>query len=412
MSAPHISANVRPLPRSMSYYCSKLAGFRRQTVKVLPLGLNTAQAGGQIKFTLPSNSLLDLSSFSVYGNLTGLLTTDLLSVFVDTNLIKSVQVEVGGVTVSSISQYGHLMSVLKAWTHGYDARVRADALTCSYGMRYAVAGNNPVAIQGLLPLAWSPSTIDTGVVPEITVTLTLSENTAVAQKISSTTTSTYTFQDAYSTIDIISFVDDGYSRMLRDFLNNGGGVVEIPFPTAYHMTGSAASAGDNTVRMSVSSPSVDMLVGTAIPSDYTISQSLAYSSNTVNDNLYYWRKTGADVSKWQFFISGNGLPSFPVPTQYTPGHNAVALNQTYEVSAGHALNSPHPTSTWWACFNRLSATLGGEEISRYLSGMDTRQGNVELQFYCQTTAANRLLLFWAITTSVLRVGAGKQMELL
>ena len=57
-------------PESMRYFLDEVNGFSTNTFKLFPQNQDSATANRILRFTLPSNSLLNLRSFSLFFNMT------------------------------------------------------------------------------------------------------------------------------------------------------------------------------------------------------------------------------------------------------------------------------------------------------------------------------------------------------
>ena len=402
-----LSQNVRPLPKSLSYYVSRVAGFRRQTIKVLPQGTNAAQASSTLNILLPQNSLVDLSTFAIFGYITGLDNTHYYPRNLDQALVQNLQITVGGQQICSIQNYNQLMETLLTWNSGYAARGRRSILQFADGMR-AASASDPVAIEGLLPLTgFKPTVIDTGLLGDVVITITLAPS-AIVQKNNVAGVSTYTLSSIYAAIDLISFVDDSYSRLIREYVE-GGGVLEIPFTSAYGYSMAASAAGQNSSRFVISANSIDMLVSTVVNEAYNTSPAVALPTATMA-NSYYFTRVGSAVSQWAYTVNGSLTPAFYVPYEFTSQHNVNALCQAGDLHSGSCMTYTDIPYNW-ATFLRLNADLSGDEPGRYLSGLDTRSTNAQMEWLLTTTAGSLTMFTWALMTSVLRVGAGRQVEL-
>ena len=403
MSSPALSANPRPMPRSLSYYVSRLVGFRRQTIRILPQGVQTGIAPSTtLRIVLPSNSLVDLESFGIFADLVA-PANNTMPANIDTALVQSLQVEVGGVQIANISNYNQLMQLLWSWTAGSDNRARR-AYNQSGNGATIVGATRKIAMQNFLPLTFKPSVIDTGLTGDIAITMNLASANISASL--SANRLAWALNNLYASIDVISFTDDSYSRMLREAVL-GGVVLEIPFTNAQGYLQLVSSMAQST-RFVTSSSSVDMLVATCVNSDFDTNKNDATVYST--DLPYYFKKEGDNITDWQFTINGTAVPAFPVLADYTPSYNAVALSQAYDLLGGHFLTTQTNIQQHFGAFLKLNASLGAEEGSRYLSGLDTRGTNAQFEFKTSGDAVSALVMVWAVMTSVLRVGAMKQIE--
>jgi hypothetical protein len=408
-----ISANARPLPKSMSYYVSRVSGFRRVTTRLLPQGSTSVVPSSTVRIVLPSNSLVDLETFGLFCDFT-IPANNIAPANIDTALIRSMTVEVGGVQISNISDYNQLLQVLWSWTAGQDARNRR-AINQFGNTANNNAGTYKIAMQTLLPIdTMKPTLIDTGLTGDIVITL----NMASRFILGSTTANRadWSIANLYASIDVISFADGGYSMMLRNAVASGEAVLEIPFMDAQGYSQAVASGGQSTRFVTVS-PSVDMLVATLVPSNF--------DSDTNNDSVYstdltqYFRKYGDYITDYQFTVNGSAIPAFPVLKNYTPSYNAVYLGQAQDLLGGNSVTTSNVPGTritdlnqHFAAFLKLNASLSGEDAGRYLSGLDTRGTNAQFEFKTTVGGAGAAtVLVWVLSTRVLRVGANRQIEL-
>lgn len=392
------SQNLRPFPRSLSYFVNKLSGYRRTCVRVLPSGIADAiKPSSIIRITLPENSLIDLDTFMIGGYLT-IAANNSAPTDIDFSLVQNFQMDINGVTVCNVQNYNQLCKILCSWTMGADSVNRRAYLQFANGV-VAGAASRYIALQNFpFGLSMKPSVIDTSLTGAITITLTLANRFIQA----AATAADFTLDQVYASVDVISFSDDSYGRLLSDFVASGG-ILEIPFTNAFHFANSVNSLNQQT-RFSLAAQSVDMLVGTAISNTYD-----STSTATVSDNLTpYFTKSGSAVSAFGWEVNGLSLPSFMPIKDFTAAYNASALVQAQDTLGGHQLTTAAAINNHWAVFQKLNATSGVEE--RWSSGLDTRMTNSQFTFKTTGSSTNVIVMIWALTTSLLRVGAGRQLE--
>jgi hypothetical protein len=403
-----LSQNVRPMPRSLSYFVSRLQGFRRQTVRILAQGIQSGiTPSTSIRVVLPSNSLIDLETFGIFFDLVA-PANNTMPANIDTALVQSLQLEVGGVQIANIANYNQLMQSLWSWTSGADCRARRTWNQSGNGATI-VGATRKIAMQNFLPLTFKPSVIDTGLTGDIVLTLNLASANIGASTAANRLA--WTLNNLYASVDVISFVDDAYSRMLREAVL-GGVVLELPFTNAQGYLQLVSSMNQST-RFVTSSSSVDMLVATVVNADFdtNINDATIYST----DLPYYFKKEGDNVTDWQYTINGTAVPAFSVLKDYTVAYNSIALGQSYDLLGGHAITTSTNLDQHFCAFLKLNASLGADEGGRYLSGLDTRLTNAQFEFKTSGTAiggSGGIVMVWTVFSSVLRVGANKQVEYL
>lgn len=398
-----LSAPSRPLPRSLSYYVGKVAGFRRQNVKIIPQGLSSGiLPSTTVRIVLPSNSLVDLETFALWFDLV-VPANNVAPADIDTALIQSLQVEVGGVQIANISNYNQLMQALWSWTAGSDNRARRAFNQFGNGAVVAPVGTRKVCMNNWLPLQTKPAVLDTGLTGDWVITINLASRFILGALTANR--ADYTINNLYGSIDVISFADDSYSRMLREAVA-GGVVLECPFPTAQGYLQLVSSMSQST-RFVASSGSIDMLIATPVQS--------AYDSDTNSATVYstdlteYFKKEGDNVVDFQFTVNGTAVPAYPVLQGYLPSWNAQQLGMAYDLLGGHNITDSTRNNEHSAYFLKLNATTLPDE--RLISGLSTALTNAQFEFKTTGTAQSIIVFVWCMMTSVLRVGASRQIEL-
>ena len=399
-----VSANLRPLPKSLSFYVGRLSGFRRQNIKILPQGVQTGiLPSTTIRITLPENSLVDLESFALYMDYVAAANNS-APANIDSALIQSMQVTVGGVQIASIQNYNQLAQVLHSWCDGTDARGRRAYNQFGNAAVAAPVGTRKIVLNQFLPLMWRPAVIDTGITGTIEITLNLASKFIQASLTANR--ANFTLNSLYGAIDVISFADDSYSRMLREAVNSGV-VLEVPFFNAQSYLNLVSSMNQST-RFVCSSGSMDMLIATVLNSDFDtdVNDATIYST----DLPYYFKKEGDNVSTWQFLLNGTAIPAYEVAKDFTPSTNAMALTSTYDTLGGHTILTQTNVEQHFAAFLKLNASLTPDERMR--AGYDASLTNVQLEWRSTGTAVNALVMVFVCMTSLLRFSGGRQLEVL
>jgi hypothetical protein len=122
------------LPQGLLYRYKKISNISRQNMKIPPNnGQGDVWAGQKIIVTLPSNALIDLSTFTMdfkgytqHNGSAGLLSASgyCQSRFFPRNtqsLIETMEIKIGGQTRQLINNYGYIYNILNDYTTGTDA---------------------------------------------------------------------------------------------------------------------------------------------------------------------------------------------------------------------------------------------------------------------------------------------------
>jgi hypothetical protein len=399
--------NLRPFPRSLSYFVNKLSGFRRTCVRVIPSGIaDNIKPSSIMRISLPENTLLDLDSFMIAARLT-IPAKNQAPKDIDFAIVQNFQVDINGVTIANIQNYNQLCEVLMSWTAGTDAEMKRNYL--QFGLAPVPASPNAsasteryIALNNFpFGLSLKPSILDTSLTGPIPIPITLAPKTIQAAV--NAENADYTLDQVYASVDVLSFSDDSYARLLSDFVS-AGGVLEIPYTNAFSYTNSVSSL-QQQMRFSLASQSVDMLVGTVLNVDF---DSTTTATIAASDQTRYFTKLGGSVSSYGWEVNGLSLPSFMPIRQLTAAYNASALCQGQDVLGGHALSTEDEINANWACFQKLNVATGSDE--RWSSGLDTRMTNSQFLFKTTGSSAAALVMVWALTTSLVRISAGRQLE--
>ena len=132
------------IPNGMLYRCKQILGISKQSLKLVPLSGQTSVSNGQkIIFSLPPNSLVDLSTLEFNfqgitqhrgngttggGTGTGTNCANVVQkAFFPRNtasLIENLEVKINGQSRQNINQYGYLFNILNDYTCGVDSAAK------------------------------------------------------------------------------------------------------------------------------------------------------------------------------------------------------------------------------------------------------------------------------------------------
>ena len=102
-------------PRSLSHYLNRLSGYNKNTVKLNVLGSTSASQGDIIQVDLPTNSIVDLSSFCWSLRLAYTAEATSQSMALPQNaeaIIDRLEVQVNGQSLINITNYNTLFHTL------------------------------------------------------------------------------------------------------------------------------------------------------------------------------------------------------------------------------------------------------------------------------------------------------------
>ena len=269
-------------PRNLQYVAKRLSGYSRSSVRLNTLNMTTASPGQIITVDLPNNALVDLSTLAWYfrgattGNCTFSRDIELI--------IDRLEVEVNGQALQSGANfYGHIWKIISDTSLGEDAGNRRAILQNSNPNGWvtgtpadpsAALASTQFCIQNFLGFLGSakPSIIDTALLGNVRVRITLAGVSCLA-KAAGVTTESYTLSDIFFGVDTISIDDGVFYQMHQQFLQSGG-VYEIPYHNYY--TFSSVGGMTQSTKFSLSTQSLNRLWATfVLPGQFPLAAATA-----------------------------------------------------------------------------------------------------------------------------------------
>ncbi len=111
---------VSVYPKHMAYFCKRLNGFSKNTVRLNTQSSSTVNQNGVVSITLPANSLCDMRSLALFfecvpdaKNAAGDAAGRAIYPRFTTSLIERIQVSVGGVAVGNAPNMNSALSYIK-----------------------------------------------------------------------------------------------------------------------------------------------------------------------------------------------------------------------------------------------------------------------------------------------------------
>lgn len=447
-------------PDNLLYFVKKLSGYSRNNVKVLPLTSTTSGNGQVVQFRLPTNSLIDLSTWCMHGRLEVEGDSANKAAFGrDTaSMIRNVQIQVGGQTIQNLNQYNLVWQALKQLTmnpttstnNGF-LELDAPVVTPTADQKPDNGGGVPFVIRNWLGFFQaSPSIIDTSLLGEIVISLTIeSDRHMYAVEDSSNTAVTLTLKQLFGSIDLISIQDGVYDMVAQQALASGL-MLEIPVPNYFTFQGSSTSGSAHSQRFTIGCQSLDAAMvlqrkkitsgaGSSAPPTrgYAIQKGLNFHGMDCSTD---------DGSGWYFEVNGAQVPNHRIPRDYTFTyaklafgiHGADHSNLLGHLPAASTNNSVGGLSrsggtksgyvsgelaglqeTQWIPVVRFNHAASDK---RLLSGIDARSNPVQIAYNgssggkqirdgaASDVTANLDVSVVALCTSTLMVGAGQQLS--
>ena len=119
------------IPNSLRTIVNRISNFRKNNLRLQTESQTTAALGARVRVNLPSQGLVDLGSLQLSGTLEVAAGTVKLPHCGIAGMIQRVDVEIGGIVVSSINNYNKLFSILRAYTVGRSRNRLASLATCT-----------------------------------------------------------------------------------------------------------------------------------------------------------------------------------------------------------------------------------------------------------------------------------------
>lgn len=431
-------------PRNLTYMVKKLANYSRNTFKISTLNQTTASPSQQIIVDLPSNTLVDMNSLTMFFKYTTTGNSDLPRNV--EGILQRVETEINGQIVNGgANDINQLWQIISDTSFGEDVTNRRKILqkgTDATVPAASVSTATQCAIQTFLGFTSSVPIVNTRVLGNVRLRLTLAP-ASVMVKAAGVTTESFSLSDIFFSVDCFD-LDNMFHEATEKYLASGG-VIEIPFSNYFSFSSSASSLSQ-TAKFSLSTQSLNkvwgcFVTGANYPAQATSATAADFCNKNTNNSPFFTRVANGTVrygqggtnyqdityamTNYQWNINGTMYPNYkPTPEQaYALLMNAYNLSQD---TLGGGYKGLDTLAKWgsdfWVCcqnFEHLS-----ESGDRWLSGLDTRgniasgfwetQGSITVPAATGTggtnPASNLIALIFAHCTSTLRVSYGRQIE--
>lgn len=400
-------------PRQLSYFVNKVSNFSTNVVKLLPYRVDTVTAGQIVTVDLPANSLIDMRTLAWHFQMTTSASggTNNFATAPQNieSIIDKIQVEINGQTLGSTANLNMVYNALLPVVGGTDMKNKRAVYANAGDVVDPTANltNEPFCIQNWLGFCGSvqPDVIDTALLGNVRLSISLANaNVLVKAGTTGPTTASYTLDNLYFTVNTLS-IEDGRFYPLHAAYLSGGGVYEMPFDS-YMTSLFSASTMNQSSRFSISTQSLDMLIGT-FPTAYNTLSAV----NTVSKRGAQFDTVGTGCTSWRFTINNVQYPQYTAGLDDSYPLMLNALNATQDVTNGI---SPLITKASWKsafCLFAQSFNLGCDSESRVVSGLNTLGSSCQLSFETTGSTAVNYAFMIAKSTSILRVGSGRSLEI-
>jgi hypothetical protein len=406
-------------PRALAYNVRKLSGFSSQYHRLQTLNTSSASpTNNVITVDLPSNSLCVLPTFGLRfrGSTSSSSGVCAMPRGIEA-LIERMEVSIGGQTVSGgHPAYNQLWQIISDTSFGEDCHKRR-ALLQNGSVPVIPAANTAATtfcIGSFLGFMSSsqPHVIDTSLTGPIRLTFTLAGTNVLINGSTPAVSPSYALTDIFAYIQTISIDDGVFYQAQHEYLEKGG-VLDISFNNYYSFsTALNGVSGQQVLRFSVSTQSLDMVWGCICNAG--AGTPMAYDTD-IQSSQFFKRIGGmTHDSPYQFSVNGvlypNYRPDGDLAFQLLQNAYGMQNDTLGGVFTGLDSIAKWRASYWVAAHNFCMPS--DEEERPWMHGVDTRgaqaNGTFELTLPASTTGTGYV---FAATTATLRVGAGRQLEI-
>ncbi|KAJ1464218.1 hypothetical protein T484DRAFT_1758266, partial [Baffinella frigidus] len=267
-------------PEDLKTQITKMSNYSRSSVKIQNMHGGDVIDGNTLQFRLPSNSLMDLSSFAIHAKMTCGATGGAVGALKSSyypnrnlNIVRSMTIEVSNNTVCNIGHYDKIRDLLLNYSMGEanqkfiygntDPKAVVNAAGVTIGMDpHANAGfSQQITLDRWISfLSANPSYVDSSITGEIIITIQLVPAAECLMKNHKTDADVNApsdvLSDIYATITKCQINDNMYFSSIQSAL-----AANIPFRMKFNhfenATGATSSNQTTSVRIEVQSDSVD-----------------------------------------------------------------------------------------------------------------------------------------------------------
>lgn len=406
-------------PKSLSYFVNRISNYSQNTLKCLPYRTDAVPSTQVVVVDLPTNALIDLRTFAWHFKMT---TTSVDATGGTVNfagapqniesIIDKVSIEINGQSLNSSANQNYVFNSLLPLMGGTDL-VNKRKIYQNGGAQVAPTANltdTPFVISHWMGFLGSvlPDVIDTSALGQVRISIHLAgPNVLIPATVAAGASENYSLSGLYFTMNTLSIEDGIFYPLHSEYLASGA-VYELPFDN-YYTSLFSSNTWDNTLRFSLGSQSIDWVAAVA-PTNYN--QRKVVNAVSGRSSMFDTNMTGC--STYSFNVNGVQYPQFKAKPDETFTHTMNALQQTHDVSNGISplLDTRAKWLSTFGVFMQAFAFPAGHD-ERVVSGLNTKGECCQISF--ETTSDGsatdpKYILLIAKSTSILRVGQGRSLE--
>lgn len=451
---------MESLPANLLYYVNQIQNYSKNTIKVQTLNQQTLSTTGasQLRLALPVSSLVNLKSLSMHcsfktdgvADSTGSANDKVFALIPRNGLascLDRVTYSAGGISLDNGATPYHLYYNLKRNLEVSSDKYMTDDKVLNQSIieqidaadAYAVSNHGQkkdLVLNNFLGVTEGhPCYLDLQLVPEIFLSLQITDNSVLPVQYQGTTLGTvspavvnpnftgtqcqFTMENIFFTIQVISIGSGLYSALTDKILSERGSI-DFPFKQ-YQLFSQTDSSAGNSIRGSVSTMSLNRVYGfqrnaatVAAGADYEpyftqqppipCDGSTTYAFNQASDNFI-----SKGIATWQFLINNSPYNLYKATTIDAFNHVVCGDDRTYSKDRGGLVSSQ---SMWknncWCAPVQLNHD---DEVTR-VTGLNLMSINSQITFQTDTdgVAANnwaRQVFLLTEQTSLIRIGENR-----
>lgn len=438
-------------PRNLAYMVKRLNGYSRNTFKLMSLNQNQATQQNIITVDLPSNSMVDLSTLTMYFNLTTTTTAGFCAPAKNIEaLIERVEVEINGQIINGgCNYYNQLWNTIVDTSFGQDVTNRRSVLQ-NGGFQPIPTANitsQQFAIQNWLGFVGSvaPNVISTDLLGNVRLRITLT-SPATLISTAAATGQGFSLSNIYFSVDTVDIADGMFHQLQQQYLAQGG-VFELPYKNYFSFTNSVNSMSQ-TSKFSLATQSLNRVWAMFVPGNQQILVTSGTTSGSpgaywdpISQNSSYFTRVGNtavtycntgntnstvmnyNLTNTQLSVNNVFFPNYQVDPSFGYANmlNSYGMSQDTLGGGNPQLNSlVRWNGSFWVAEQRFDHGSDGVQL---ISGIDCR-GTTAQAYFISTGSITQgavvgagagpgsalTVLLFAECTSCLRVGAGRQIE--
>lgn len=446
---------------ALQYFCERLEGLSVGLFRLEPQNqTSNINAQSIIRFTLPSNALVDMHSFAFHFNAQTNAGTGTVAMRLPNkieSLINRVEVSVGGVAVSAGANFYNVLAHAKSVIDGdYDdaGLNHPEIITTGADNNYVDGTNlttseqpsNANSVAQFCVNKWcgflgecEPRVLDTSLMGDIVITIYLEQNNigtttsdgiTDASFILSTTAeqSTFTLNNIYATIRCYSMANGVYDNMIAEQMSQNGSL-EVGFKQYFSFRDNCTGSS----RFTVATQSLDRVFvahhaqNSAVPATTTRHPVLVAGYNAIGAgnaagdaartlglgkvkyiapafNFAEPPTTSVNLYEWQ--LNGAKFPQYRATAEDVL--QMTRLSSKYEDKSNMLVGLRQFKDNYFVSAMKL--TLDAPN-ARYIQGLDTRSVSLNGFYYIYNIGSARDITLFCECTSSLLISAGRQIAI-